>query len=370
MRWAWRVGRVAGIDVFVHFTFLFLLLWVGVSDYSARHDVGAAFSGVGFVLVVFFIVALHELGHALAAKSYGIQTRDITLLPIGGVARLDHMPEKPREEFVVALAGPAVNVVLAAAFGIGLTVSHGWSPASELASTGGHWIERLFYVNVALVLFNLIPAFPMDGGRVLRALLAMKMDYVRATRLAAGIGQGLALLMGFVGLFFNPLLAFIALFVWFGAAQEAQSVEMKSALSGVRVRDVMITRFESLTPADPLELAAEHILAGFQEDFPVTAGTQVVGVLTRKRLLEALARGVPGQVVGQAMDRDFKVAGPDDFVDTVFSKFQDGCCDTVPVVSDGRAVGVLTLHNVGEYLMIGRAKQGQGFRGPVTDPSV
>ncbi|MBS1715228.1 MAG: site-2 protease family protein [Armatimonadetes bacterium] len=363
MRWAWRVGRLAGIDVFVHFTFLFLLLWIGVSHFSARQDWGDALSGIGFVLVLFFIVVLHELGHALAAKKYGIGTKDITLLPIGGVARLDRMPEKPSEELVVAFAGPAVNVVLAGALGLGLTLSHGWSDVGGLAVTSGHWIERLFYVNVALVVFNLIPAFPMDGGRVLRALLAMRLDYVQATKLAAAIGQGLALLMGFVGLFFNPLLAFIALFVWFGAAQEAQSVEMKGLLSGVRVRDVMITRFESLRPDDPLEVAAGHVLAGFQEDFPVAAESRVVGVLTRRKLLEALARGAPGQVVAQAMDRQFQVAGPDDPVDTVFAKFTDGCCETVPVVDEGRAVGVLTLHNVGEYVMIGQAKREGRQRG-------
>ena len=251
MKWSWKIGRIAGIGVYMHVTFLILLGWVGASYYLVRHRWEDAMSGLGFILALFGIVVLHELGHALAARRYGIRTRDITLLPIGGVARLERMPEDPKQELVVALAGPAVNVVLAALLFAVLMAGRGISAMSDFAVGGGDILSKLLWVNVALALFNLLPAFPMDGGRVLRALLAIRMDYVRATRIAANIGQGMAFLFGFLGLFSNPFLVFIALFVWMGATQEAGMVEMKSALDGVPVERVMITGFRTLAPTRP-----------------------------------------------------------------------------------------------------------------------
>src|SRR5213593_3772919 len=185
MRWSWRIGRIAGIDLYVHMTFLILLGWVGLSYYLARHSVRDALSGIGFILALFGIVVLHELGHALTARRYGIRTRDITLLPIGGVSRLERIPDEPRQEVWVSLAGPAVNVVIAAALYAWLLLSHTLRPFSALTMAGGPFLERLLLVNVSLAVFNLLPAFPMDGGRVLRALLAMRMDYVRATQVSA-----------------------------------------------------------------------------------------------------------------------------------------------------------------------------------------
>src|SRR5262249_38421374 len=206
MSWSWRIGRIACIDIYVHVTFLLLLGYVGLPRYMAHRDPMEAVDGVLFIVVLFAIVVLHELGHALAARRYGIPTRDITLLPIGGVARLERMPEDPRQELVVALAGPAVNVALAAIlYPLLLALGQGPALPQEVSRVGGGFLRQLFWVNVSLAVFNLIPAFPMDGGRVLRALLALRMDYVRATQVAARIGQGLALLFGFLGLFGNPL---------------------------------------------------------------------------------------------------------------------------------------------------------------------
>lgn len=233
MKWSWRIGRVAGIDVYLHATFLILLGWVGLSHYLARRSLGDSLSGLLFISSLFFIVVLHELGHALAARHYGIRTRDITLLPIGGVARMERMPEDPKQELLVALAGPAVNVVLAIVILAILVPAAALQTLQNVQMVGGSFLEKLLWVNVALAVFNLIPAFPMDGGRVLRALLAMRMDYVRATHIAATIGQGLALVFGFIGLFWNPFLIFIALFVWMGAASEASMVQMKSPLGGI-----------------------------------------------------------------------------------------------------------------------------------------
>jgi Zn-dependent protease len=209
MSWSWRIGCIAGIDVYVHFTFLLLLGWVALAHYLAHGDVTETILGLTFVLTLFAIVVVHEIGHALAARRYGIRTRDITLLPIGGVARLEKMPDDPRQELIVALAGPAVNVVLAVGIYVGLALGQGLGPVRDVLRVGGPLLAQLFWVNVILAGFNLLPAFPMDGGRVLRALLAMRMDYVRATQVAARIGQGMAVLFGFAGLYGNPFLIFM-----------------------------------------------------------------------------------------------------------------------------------------------------------------
>ena len=248
--WSFRLGRMLGVDVYVHFTFLLLLGFIGVAHGLAGRSVDAALTGVLFFAGIFLCVLLHEFGHALAARRYGIKTTDITLLPIGGLARLERIPEKPAQELVVALAGPAVNVVIAAGLAVGLWLGGYWQTLSSLSLTGGNLFERLLLANVFLVGFNLIPAFPMDGGRVLRSLLAMRLGPVRATNLAAAIGKGIAVVFGFVGLFTNPMLLLIALFVWIGASQEAAAVEMKSAFDGVPVREAMLTQFETLSPRD------------------------------------------------------------------------------------------------------------------------
>ncbi len=355
MSGSWRIGRIAGIDVYVHFTFLLLLGWVAISHYLAHGDLAEAMSGLAFILALFGIVVLHELGHALAARRYGIRTRDITLLPIGGVARLERMPEDPWQELVVALAGPAVNVVLAAGIYFVLALGRGVESLDESVRVGGGLLDQLFWVNVSLVAFNVLPAFPMDGGRVLRALLAMRLDYVRATQVAASIGQAMAVLFAFLGLFFNPFLIFIGLFVWLGAAQEASMVQMRSALAGIPVRRAMITEFRTLRPDDTLDQAVEHIRSGFRQDFPVVEDGRLVGVLTRSDLTAALGRHGPGARVREIMRRDFVTVDPRDMLQTAFARLQDCDCHTLPVVRDGRLMGLVTADNLAEVLMIQEA---------------
>lgn len=359
MKWSWRLGRIAGIDVYMHATFLLLLAWVGMSHWLARHDVADVMRGVGFILALFGIVVLHELGHALTARRFGIRTRDITLLPIGGVARLERMPEDPKQELLVALAGPAVNVALAAILFAILVPATTLAQLHEVRLVGGHFLAKMMWVNVSLAVFNLIPAFPMDGGRVLRALLAMRMDYVRATQVAASIGQGLAFVFGFIGLFTNPFLVFIALFVWMGAAGEAGMVQIKSALGGIPISRAMITEFRTLRPGDSLASAVEHILAGFQQDFPVVdeAG-QIVGVLTRADLMKALAQRGQDAPVAEVMQPRFETADPGEMAEQVFARLQDCHCHSLPVVRDGRLVGIVTPDNVAEFLMIQEALRG------------
>jgi len=363
MGWSWRIGRIFGIDLYVHFTFLLLLLWVAMRHYLANNDVTEALLGLGFILALFVIVVLHELGHALAARRYGIPTRDITLLPIGGVARLERMPDDPKQELVVALAGPAVNVVLAVGLYIGLRLSQGLNlvPIDEAVNVGANIVSQLFWVNVSLAVFNLLPAFPMDGGRVLRALLAMRLDYVRATAVAARIGQGMALLFAFAGLFFNPFLVFIALFVWLGAAGEASMVQMRSALDGIPIMRAMITDFRTLRPTEPLARAVEYLLAGFQQDFPVVdEDGKLVGILTRNDLTAALARHGAEVPVSEVMQREFVTVEPREMLQSAFARLQDCDCHTLPVVENGRLLGLVTPDHLTEVLMIAEAMRGEG----------
>ena len=363
MKWSWKLGEVAGIGVYMHATFLIVVAWVLLSHWMQGHSLPVMLAGAGFILALFACVLLHEFGHALSAKKYGIKTRDITLLPIGGVARLERMPDDPKQELWVALAGPAVNVVIAAVLFVFLQITSSLAPLNQLSVTGGPFMERLMVVNIFLVLFNMLPAFPMDGGRVLRALLAMRMDYLRATQIAANLGQGMALLFGFIGLFSSPFLLFIALFIWIGASQEAGMVQTKAALGGIPVHKAMLTDFQHLTPHDSLSRAVELILTGSQHDFPVVDNGRVVGVLTRSDLLIALAQHGQHVPVTEVMKREFQVVDSFEMMETTFQRLQANECPTLPVVHKGQLVGLVTMDNMGEFLMIQSvlrvAKEGQ-----------
>lgn len=355
MKWSLKLGRLLGIDVYVHFTFLALLGFIGLSHWLAGRSLAAAANGMIFFLGLFGCVLLHEYGHALAARRYGIATRDITLLPIGGLARLERMPDKPYQELAVALAGPLVNVVIAGSLVLGLTFTGAWQPLASLTTTSGNLIERLLVVNVFLAVFNLLPAFPMDGGRVLRSLLAMRLEYARATRIAARVGQGMAVLFGFAGLFGNPMLFLIAVFVWIGAAQEAAATEMKSSFAGVRVSEAMLTDFRALTPQDTVGHAAQLLLAGSQQDFPVLEHGAVVGVLTQARLLEALRDRGAAVPVNEAMEREVPLVSAEDELDAALGRVEPGRATLLAVLWNRQLVGLLTAENVGEFYMIRRA---------------
>jgi Zn-dependent protease/CBS domain-containing protein len=352
MKWSWKIANIAGIDVFIHATFLLIIGWVGLSYWQQTGTLAGTLEGIAFTLLLFGCVVLHEYGHALTARRYGIKTRDITLYPIGGVARLERMPEKPIQEFWVALAGPAVNVAIAVLLFAWLVISGTLAPLAALGMTSGPFVERLLLVNISLVLFNLIPAFPMDGGRVLRSLLAMRLEYTRATQIAATVGQGLALLLGLVGLFSNPFLVFIALFVWIGAGQEASMVQMKTSLGGIPVSKAMLTDFQVLSPRDTIGRAAELILSGSQTDFPVLESNAVMGVLTRADILAALSGQGKDVFVAGFMRRDIQTVDANEMLEPVFARLQTCNCHVMPVIFGGKLVGLLTAENIGEFLMI------------------
>lgn len=353
MKWQFKFGTFAGIDVYIHTTFLLLIGWVGYSHWLEHQNWIEVLKGIGFILTLFLCVILHEYGHALTARKYGIKTRDITIYPIGGVARLERMPEKPIEELWVALMGPAVNVVIAAILFAYLFLTSSLVPLNELTVASGSFLERVMIINIVLVLFNLLPAFPMDGGRVLRALLAMRMDYVRATQIAANVGQGMAFLFGFIGLFSNPFLLFIAFFVWIGASQEASMVQMKNAISGIPVGRAMLTDYQFLSPRDPLSRMAQMILAGSQHDFPVIDDDErVVGVITRDDFLSALTQHGQNIAVSAVMKTNLPEVDSYEMVETALTRIQESGVPALPVTHGGRLVGIITSENITEYLMI------------------
>ncbi|GAB4399588.1 MAG: site-2 protease family protein [Anaerolineales bacterium] len=353
MKWQWKLGNFAGIDVYIHATFLLLIGWVGYSHWLEHQNWLEVLKGVGFILTLFLCVILHEYGHALTARKYGIKTRDITIYPIGGVARLERMPEKPIEELWVALMGPAVNVVIAVGLFAYLLLTGSLVPLTNLTVASGSFIERIMLINITLVLFNLIPAFPMDGGRVLRALLAMRMDYVRATQIAANVGQGMAFLFGFIGLFTNPFLLFIAFFVYIGASQEASAVQMKNVIGGIPVGRAMLTDYKSLSPRDPLSRMAQLILAGTQHDFPVIDDAErVVGVVTRDDFLAALTQHGQNIAISAVMRSSPPEVDSYDMVETALMRIQESGFPALPVTHAGQLVGIITAENITEYLMI------------------
>ncbi|MBX3413415.1 MAG: site-2 protease family protein [Pirellulales bacterium] len=361
MSWSWRVGTVAGIGIFIHVTFLILIPFILMSEYSAGGTLQGALKSMALVAAIFGCIVLHELGHALTARRFGINTRDITLLPIGGVARLERMPEDPWQEFLVAIAGPAVNVAIAMVLAIVLLVTGSLSMVWDFEFIGGPFLGQLLLVNLFLVLFNLIPAFPMDGGRVLRALLAKTTgDYVKATQTAASVGQVVAILFGMVGLFTGQfMLIFIALFVYMGAQGESHMVQMRSVISGVPVRAAMMTRFKALDAAEPLSRAAEELLAGSQQDFPVLEQGRVVGLLDRTTLVKALSERPHETPISAVMHKDCRTVEDNEMLQATFDRMQEQGCRTLPVVRQGQLVGLVTLENVGELLMINAARQTQ-----------
>src|SRR2546421_11505164 len=341
MSWSIPIVRIAGIQLRIHVTFLLLLGWLALGS------AGAAL----FLLLLFLCVVLHESGHAFAAKKCGINTPDITLLPIGGVARLERMPDEPRQELIIALAGPLVNVVIALA----LFAVVGWRGlAAEAMMGGSDLLAQLLVINVVLVLFNLLPAFPMDGGRVLRALLATRLSYARATQIAASIGQGCAFIFGFIGLFGNPLLLFIALFVYMGASQEAALAQLKDISRSFPVSSAMVREFHSLPQNATLQEAVDALLATSQHDFPVIDESgNVAGVLTRHDLIAALRKNDQQIRVADVMRRDIPTVTTGTRFEEAFRIMQECNCPMVPVL-DGmkRLVGLLTPENVTELMMV------------------
>ncbi|GEO16043.1 site-2 protease family protein [Microvirga aerophila] len=364
MGWSIPIGSVKGTVIRVHFTFLLFLVWIAVTHY-AQGGRDAAFQGVIFILLLFLCVLLHEFGHVLAARRYGVQTPDITLLPIGGVARLERIPEEPSQELIVALAGPAVNLAIAAVLYLLLG---GVLPreSMEVQNAGVSLLARLASVNIFLAVFNLIPAFPMDGGRVLRAVLAYRLGYSRGTQIAATVGQVVAFGLGLLGLMGNPLLIFIAVFVYLGAASEAHAVQMRQVSRGMLVSDAMITQFETLTPGSRVEDAVQCLIKTTQHEFPVVDGAGGLrGVLTRDDMIRALRERGPQTPVVEVMRSDIPVLHHRLPLEDALRLMQNGRLPAIGVTnSEARLVGLVTPENIAEMMMILAASPRRSARMP------
>jgi Zn-dependent protease/CBS domain-containing protein len=362
MDWSVNIGSIAGTVIRLHVTFLLFLGWIFFASYASGGP-QAAFSSLAFMLLLFSCVVAHEFGHIFMARRFGVTTPTVTLLPIGGVAQLERIPEKPWEEFLVAVAGPAVNVVIAVALVMLFGASIDGRNLAGMDNAAVGMLDRLAAVNVFLVLFNMIPAFPMDGGRVLRAALASRLGYVRATEIAATIGQLTAFGLGFIGLFGNPLLIFIAIFVYLAAASEAQLVAVRAMSRGVPIGAAMITQFATLSTDAPIDEAVETLLRTSQNEFPVVdAGGQPVGVLGRNDLIRAIKQHGPDATVAEAMTSPLPIVSHRATLDEAFRVLQEKAAPAVGVVdAGGRLTGLVTSETIADMLMVSKALP-QGVR--------
>jgi stage IV sporulation protein FB len=370
MGWSLSIGSIAGTVVRIHITFLMFLVWIFVASYMSggREE---AWSGLVFMLLLFACVLAHEFGHILMARAFGVATPDVTLLPIGGVARLERIPDKPGEEFLIAIAGPLVNVAIA--FGLVLFGAADLHPSSlfVVESSSVSMADRLAAVNLFLAVFNMIPAFPMDGGRVLRALLAMRVGHVRATELAAAIGQAVAVVLGFIGLFFNPMLIFIGIFVYLAAASEAQLVAIRTMTRDVPVTAAMITQFGTLTPDTTIDAAIEILMHTSQGEYPVVdAQGRPVGVLSRNDMIHALKEHGPAARVGDAMTVPFLTVSNRSCLEEPIRMLQEKSVPAVGVVdASGAVIGLITTETIGEMIMVSGALPKGARVGPWSRPA-
>ncbi|PSR14488.1 MAG: site-2 protease family protein [Bacteroidetes bacterium] len=355
-QWSLPIGRFSGIQVYIHWTFMILLAWILVMNYSAGHSLVEGGWSLLFVLTLFGCIVLHEFGHALTARKFGIKTGDITLYPIGGIASLESMPEKPAQELLVAIAGPTVNFTIAVLLWGYLRVSGTFPDLAALKDSATlqdqSFVFNLFAANLLLATFNLLPAFPMDGGRVLRALLAFRMDRAKATRVAASVGQLLAIFLVFLGFSYDFWLVFIGLFVYLGAGGEAAFETSRQILSPHTVRDAMMTKFSALHPADPLGKAVELLLDGQDQEFLVIDQGKVVGILLRLDIIRGLAALGKASPVEKAMQTEFLTLTPELALKDIYPKLVATKCSVFPVVEKGALVGVVDMDNIQELIWV------------------
>jgi Zn-dependent protease/CBS domain-containing protein len=365
MLWSLTVARVAGTAVRIHVTFLLFLVWIWYAYYR-QGGAPAAWEGVIFVSLLFFCVLLHEFGHVFAARYFGIKTPDITLWPFGGIASLERIPEKPSQEFVVAIAGPLVNVVIAAGLILYLgAINMDVQTLAKIEDPQTSMVVKLAGANIFLVLFNLIPAFPMDGGRVLRALLATRFAFGRATELAAMVGQGFAVLFGILGIFTNPMLIVIAVFVFLAASAEAGHAQLRDVSRGALVSDAMITKFHALTTQSTVDEAADALIRTTQKEFPIVDGAgKLRGVLTRDAMIRALKEKGPSCPVLEATEAVIPTVSARATLESAIKVLQESRAPAIGA-TDGsdRLIGLLTAENLGEMMMV-RAARPKDYEGP------
>jgi Zn-dependent protease/CBS domain-containing protein len=357
MRWSVSIGEFRGIRVYIHWTFLLLLVWIAFGSYKLGGDTEQLIVSLGYILALFTCVVLHEFGHALTAKRFGIKTRDITLFPIGGMARMEKMPESPMQELAVAVAGPLVNVVIAAGLLLYMHISpevyHIGLAKGLIAKQ--QVIPTLFLVNLIMAAFNLIPAFPMDGGRIFRALLALRLERAKATQVAASVGQFIAIGFVLLGLFFNIWLVFIGIFIYLSAGAEASQEYMKRDLAHYNLGHVIMHKFTLLRAEDTLSIALHALLDSQEREFVVTENNQVAGVLTRDLMLAGVAKFGQNAHIGSIMRRDIRILSPQLPLTEAMQIMTEMKIPILPVGYPGQVLGVVDLENITEFLLIQKA---------------
>lgn len=360
MKGSVKLARISGIDLFLHWTFLILLAWIVAVQIQAGSTWVQVATVITFILTLFACVTLHELGHAFAARRYGIKTKNILLLPIGGIASLENFPEKPGQELAIAVAGPLVNILIAGLLAAVLLLLGKPVVSPELTSlfSLSYFLQSLLYVNIALFVFNLIPAFPLDGGRVFRALLAIRLDRVRATKVAARTGQVIAAIFILTGLFSNLFLAFIGFFIFLAAQAETSLAETQSILKAVQVRDVLMRNYTTLRTRDTLRRASEELLNGQAASFLVMENGRVAGTLSRESLIRGLTEKGTDAPIGEFMDKDTWTLQPDMLLEDVYKKMQAKKATILPVYDQQQLIGTVDMDNILEYIMIRNASRG------------
>jgi Zn-dependent protease/predicted transcriptional regulator len=354
MKGSLRLGKIAGIELSIHWTFSLLLLFIIYNNYRAGHDLVQIVWSLVFILCIFVTIFLHELGHSLTAKKFGINTKDITLLPIGGLARLERIPEKPNEELAVAIAGPLVNLSIAFVTYFFVDFSDIEHAEENLIQgiNAGNFLFHFFVVNIWLSVFNLIPAFPMDGGRVLRAVLSHYIGRLKATNIAARIGQVLALGFIVLGFYINPFLILIGLFIMFGAQGELSMVTTSSLLKGNKIKDIVMTRFETLESTDTLVTAVGKLLNGTSKSFLILEDKKPIGTLNRDQMIKALTDTGKETLVANVMSKTILSFNADSLIEDVYKSMGEQKQELTMVLENDIFIGVIDTENIMEFIMI------------------
>ncbi len=368
MKGSFQIAKFFGIPVQIHWTFTLIFVWVFYVGFGESWNWLSMAWATVFVLALFACVVLHEFGHALTARRFGVNTRDIILSPIGGVARLDRLPDQPMHEFLVAIAGPMVNIAIVVVLSFIPLLASSESrteflnfftgilyPNSNIFTIGlspiDYFLFGLVGLNGVLAVFNLLPAFPMDGGRVLRALLSLRLGRLKATQVAAYIGQGFAVLLVGYGLWsFSLITAFIGIFIFMTAANEYRMVKLDGMLERYTVGDVLRQKYTKLYASDTISMAIAQLRQGLEHHFLVFDEWQnLLGVLSERELLEAAKQEEgPERVVGQLVSKKYEALLPTDSLKSIFPKMQWRGYHILPVYEGGKLVGVVdeqALHN-------------------------
>lgn len=354
------IGKIAGIKLFIHWTFLLLIAWISFMDYLGGKGIPQILLSVLFILTVFVCIMLHEFGHALVAKHFHYITKDINLLPVGGIARMEDLPESPKEELLVSLAGPAINLIIAALL---FPFIH-WDPAnpivySALLVNADTFLFNLFAVNTGLVIFNLLPAFPMDGGRVFRAFLSFFMDRVTATNIAVKTGQVIAALLFFIGIFYNPLLTIISILIFIFAQTENDFVKAKKMLHTYSVRDVLIKNYYSLSPEDTISYAMNMVLEKDAKHFLIIENNNVIGTIEKEKILKVLNQEGVNFKLRPYIQTEVHFFNADEPLDKVYSGIHFTESVISPVLEKGSLIGIIDANAIEEFIALKKSSSKQ-----------